>query len=562
VTRSISAGTQLFPVSILLFAALLVGIPLATVFLISFKTGLPGQPGALTLVNFKNILLAPGTHVILWNTLVFALGTMIVTLALAIPLVWLLNKTDLPFKDLFYLLMTVSVLIPTFLRAIAWILLSSPRIGLPGVFGLQGLNFSLYNFPGMWFVQGISFVPASFFMLSAAYRAMDPALEEAAYTCGVSRLMTFLRIIIPLTLPAIAAVFIYYFITAMSVFEAPAILGLPSGIFVLSSAIFEAVEARGGMPRYGEAGVLGIVIIAVGLVASLFYVRIIKQTQKYAVVTGRGYKPRLVSLGKWKPFALGFVLFYFCLELILPFSVFLWASLLPYLRLPSWDAVTKLTLVNYSTIFEYGGMEPFTNTLILVAAAPLLAVVLSVPVSWIVVRSSFAYRGTLDTLVFLSQAVPNIVLAVALLYLFLISRNSLPLYGTIGALIVANLINSLSYATRTINSSMIQVHRELEEAARVSGVSGFITVMKVTLPLISGAVFNSWVWVVLLTYREVTMALVLGSPQNRVVSTVIWALWSEGRVPQVSALGVVMMATFFVLVLALRRIFTSVMADR
>jgi len=198
----------------------------------------------------------------------------------------------------------------------------------------------------------------------------------------------------------------------------------------------------------------------------------------------------------------------------------------------------------------------------LIAVAPLLTIALSIPVSWIVVRSRFAYRGTLDTLVFLSQAIPNIVLAVTLLYLFLITRSTLPIYGTIVTLILANVINSLAYATRTINSSMIQIHRELEEAARVSGVSGFVTVIKITMPLVAGAVFNGWLWVVLLTYREVTMALVLGSPDNRVVSTVIWALWSEGRVPQVSALGVVMMATFFILVLLLRRVFGGFYADR
>jgi iron(III) transport system permease protein len=367
--------------------------------------------------------------------------------------------------------------------------------------------------------------------------------------------MTFLRIIVPLTLPAIAAAFIYYFITALSVFEAPAILGLPNGIFVLSSAIFEAVEARGGLPKYGQAGALGILILVIGLCASLFYVRIIRQTQKYAVVTGRGYKPRVVALGKLKPLALAFVLLYFCLELLLPFLIFLWASFLTYLRVPSWEALSKLTWINYSNIFDYGGTEPFINTLILISAAPLLTVALSIPVSWIVVRSRFAYRGTLDTLVFLSHSLPNIVLGVTLLYLFLIARNSIAIYGTLFALIIANIINSLAYATRTLNSSMIQIHRELEEAARVSGVSGFITVAKVTIPLIAGAVFNSWIWVVLLTYREVTMALVLGSPQNRVVSTVIWSLWSEGRVPQVSALGVVMMGTFFVLVLSLRRAF-------
>lgn len=557
-----SKGARLFPLLVLFVLALLVGIPLLTVVFISLKTGLPGQPGALTLANFRSVFLAPGTHIVLWNTIVFATGTMVVTLSIAIPMVWLLNKTDLPLKGFFYLLMIVSVLIPTFLRAIGWILLTSPRIGIPGILGIESLSFSLYNLPGMWFVQGISFVPASVFMLSAAYRAMDPALEEAAYTSGVGKLVTFWRILVPLTWPAIAAVFVYYFITAMSVFEAPAILGLPNGIFVLSSAIFEAVEARDGMPKYGEAGALGMFIIAVGFVASLFYVRIIKQTQKYAVVTGRGYKPRLVQLGKWKPLAVGFVVLYFCAELLLPFLIFFWASLLPYLRVPSWEALHKLTLINYANIFDYGGTEPFVNTLILIAVAPLLTIALSIPVSWIVVRSRFAYRGTLDTLVFLSQAIPNIVLAVTLLYLFLIARSALPIYGTIVTLILANIINSLAYATRTVNSSMIQIHRELEEAARVSGVPGFVTVIKVTMPLVASAVFNGWLWVVLLTYREVTMALVLGSPDNRVISTVIWALWSEGRVPQVSALGVVMMATFFVLVLLLRRVFGGFYADR
>ena len=352
-----SKGARLFPLLVLFVLALLVGIPLLAVVFISLKTGLPGQPGALTLANFRSVFLAPGTHIVLWNTIVFATGTLVVTLSIAIPMVWLLNKTDLPLKGFFYLLMIVSVLIPTFLRAIGWILLTSPRIGLPALLGIEELNFSLYNLPGMWFVQGISFVPASVFMLSAAYRAMDPALEEAAYTSGVGKLMTFWRILVPLTWPAIAAVFVYFFITAMSVFEAPAILGLTNGIFVLSSAIFEAVEARDGLPKYGEAGALGMFIIAVGFLASLFYVRIIKQTQKYAVVTGRGYKPRLVQLGRWKPFALGFVVLYFCAELLLPFLIFFWASLLPYLRVPSWEALNKLTLVNYANIFDYGGTE-------------------------------------------------------------------------------------------------------------------------------------------------------------------------------------------------------------
>src|SRR3990172_7839711 len=177
---------------------------------------------------------------------------------------------------------------------------------------------SLYNIPGMALIQGVSFVPSAFFMLAAAYRTMDPALEEAAYTAGVSKLQTFLRINIPITLPAIAGVMVYLFMTAIAVFEVPAIIGLPARILVLSSLIYTSTNPPTGLPEYGVAGAYGGVMLLAGLVLAYFYVRLVRQGKKYTVITGRGYRPREIALGPWKWPAMAFVMLYLAMEVFIP----------------------------------------------------------------------------------------------------------------------------------------------------------------------------------------------------------------------------------------------------
>ena len=306
----------------------------------------------------------------LLNTVFFAISSVAITLLITVPLVWILMRTDMPFKKTIYVLLTIGILIPVFLRTIAWILLLSPSIGLVNkwlqeLFALSEPPFNLYSLTGMAFVQGVSFVPGAFFMLAAAYRSMDPSLEEAAYTSGVGKLKTFLKINIPITWPAIAAVMVYLIMTAIAVFEVPAIIGLPARIHVLSSLIFTSTTPSTGLPDYGMAGAYGAIMLVLGLVLAFMYVRLVKQGKKYTVITGRGYRPREIALGRWKWAALAFVFFYLCIEVFVPFAVFLWASLLPYLQLPSAEALSSLTLKHYIEIPTHVGPRPFINTLIL-----------------------------------------------------------------------------------------------------------------------------------------------------------------------------------------------------
>ena len=556
-------GSTIFAGGLLIFLAVIVGAPAAMVALMSLRTGFPGEGGALTLVNFIRVYTDLSTYNVLLNTLLFATGTVVVTLLFTVPLVWLLMRTDLPFKKTIYVLLTLGILIPVFLRTIAWILLLSPRIGLVNqwasqIFGLDHPLVSLYNLPGMAFIQGVSFVPGAFFMLAAAYRTMDPALEEAAYTAGVSKLRTFFWINIPITLPAIAAVMVYLFMTAIAVFEVPAIIGLPARILVLSSLIYTSTNPPTGLPEYGVAGAYGGVMLLAGLVLAYFYVRLVRQGKKYTVITGRGYRPREIALGRWKWPAMAFVMLYLSMEVFIPFLVLLWTSLLPYLQLPSAAALSSISLKNYRTIPDYTGALPFINTAILMVAVPFCAMLLSVLVSWVVIRSQVSFRGILDTVAFLPHAMPSILLAVGLGYLGLAYRNIFPFYGTIVIIIIAHTINWIAYGTRTTNSVMIQVHRELEEAGKVAGVSAPRVFLRIVLPLVAAGVFNSGIWISMLSYREVTMALTLYSRKNTVISTVVWQFWGSGWVPEVSALGVILVIFAVIVVGALRIGFSRV----
>ncbi|HLC20780.1 MAG TPA: hypothetical protein VJM10_01560, partial [Candidatus Methylomirabilis sp.] len=393
----------------------------------SLRTGLPGLPTPLTVANYVEVFSQYDTYKVIINTFLFAVITLTVTCAFTLPIVWLMNRTDLPLRGVFFVLMGLGILVPVFLKVMGWILLASPRIGLlnalaTNLFALETPLFDVYTIPWMGFLQGVSFVPLAFFMLSAAYQAMDPALEEAAYTGGVSKLNTLLRIDVPITTPALLAAIIYVTMLSISVFEVPALLGLPGRIFLLSSRIYYSVSPQAGLPDYGLAGAYGAILLFAGFIFSYLYTRVIRKGRRYIVITGRGYRPRLIALGKWKPAAIAFMAFYFVLELFLPAAALVWSSILPYFQAPSMEALSQVSLDHYRNISDFAPIMPFANTALLMVLVPTVTLLVSILVSWVVVRTQSRLRGFLDTLAFLPHATPHILLAVAISFLALAYR--------------------------------------------------------------------------------------------------------------------------------------------
>ena len=537
---------------------LLIIFLMAIVMWSTLQEGTPGTKSSLSLQNYWEVFLSGETYRAGLNSLIVASGTVLFNLFFALPSAWLIYRTNLPWKTFFITLMGLGILIPGFLKGIAWILLLSPKVGLlnqllRSFVPVEEGPLSIYNLTGISFVQGLMLTPVMFFMCAAAFRAVDPQLEESAATSGASPMAVFWRITGPLVLPAIAGAAIYNFMTAVALFEIPALLGSTSRIQVLSTLMFYSVQASVGLPRYGVAGVYGVLLLFPSLIALHYYHRLLRSGDRYSVVSGKGYRPKLADLGPWKYAGITFICSYLFLNLLLPFLVLIWTSLVPYIQLPSKAALSSVTLDGYHRAVTTLSGRALINTVLLVVCVAALVLFFSTITSWIVVRTRLWGRRGIDAVVTLPMTIPHLAFAFALSYAGLYMAQGFPIYGTLAAIIISHTIAFISFGTRTVNGTLIQIHRDLEEAVLTSGGSRLVALRRVVLPLLAPALFYAGVWVALLSYREVTMALFLQSPRNQVLSTAIWNLWDSNNPADAAAIGVLMFFTVMLLLVAAQR---------
>jgi len=325
---------------------------------------------------------------------------------------------------------------------------------------------------------------------------------------------------------------------------------------VLSSELFYAVRptvAESLDIKYGAAGVYAMLIAAPSLVALYFYHQVLAKAHRYGVITGKGYRPRAINLGRFKYLGLGFVVLYLLLAVVLPMLVLLWMSLLPLVAMPSVEALSKLSFVNYRNFTDaIGGLEVFRNTAVLVFSVALWALFFSIMISWIVVRTRLRVRYMMDTIAMLPHAYPGLAFAFALFMFGILASvyfPSIPVTGTLAIIVFANLLNRLSYTTRITNAALLQITPELEESARVCGAGNLATLWSVILPLVKPSIVFAGLWTAVLTFREVSMALFLTETDNVVLSVAIWGLWDDGQVGEATAAAVVMVGIMGLLLL-------------
>ena len=526
---------------------------LLVIFWMGFWQSGPGEPVAYTLNHYRNILTDSFTFKTLLNTLGFASTTVAISLFFAIPIAWLVERTDLPGKELVFTLMALGALVPTFFTAMGWVFLLHPRIGvvnriLTDVFGLAQSPFNIASIVGMGWVEGLGLSSIAFIMIVATYRTMDPSLEEAGRVHGLKIFKTLRYITLPLTFPGILAAAIYIFTIGLSAFEVPAIIGMSNKIFTFSTFIFYKMQPLEELPNYGIAGAVSSLLVMLALLLSWWYFKVLRFSSRYTVVTGRAYRPRLVELGaRGRFYAWSFLLSFFLVAKLLPFFLLAWAALLSYFQPPSWAALSQVSLRNFYGLPWGLLLAGAINTLLLMVTVPSLTLILCLAISWVILRSDLKWRIVFDALAFLPHAVPSIILAIAAVFtaLFLL-RDFLPLYGTLSILILVYTISRISFATRIINNSLAQIHPELEEAAFAGGLRVLQVMRKILLPLLKPALVYAWLWMALLCYRELTMASVLVTNQNNVtLPMIVWGLWLGGSLNQAAAANLVIL--FFML---------------
>ena len=355
-------------------------------------------------------------------------------------------------------------------------------------------------------------------------------------------------------MPAILAALLYAFISSMESFEAPLLVGLPAGIYVYSTMIYFSTRL---MPSYGLAATFAISYCMMALVLVVLYQRVaLRQTERFATITGKGYRPRVKRLGRLRWPALALFLGYFGLAVVLPLFVLIWASLSPAYYHPNWEGFSQLTLLHYRRLLDEPGILQATyNTIIIMFTTATATVLLSFFVSWIVVRTKMRGRMLLDGLAFLAHSIPGLVIALAFMFVYLQRPfNSLHIYGTVWIVSLALVTHYVAFATRTTNAGIAQVHKELEEAARISGVGRISTQLRITLPLIMPAFAAAWIWVAAHAIRSFSVPVMLASERNWTLSVVLWRIWDEQHALTLSAaLGVVFIFSIAILTFLGRR---------
>jgi iron(III) transport system permease protein len=512
------------------------------------------EDGAFTLGAVARAYSADALGGMAISSAVFATGSSVLAVGLGTLLAYLTTRTDMPFKGPLFVASLTPLIIPGILHTISWIFLTSPRVGpvnqlldlVPGI-----PTIDIFSMWGMIWVEGLHLAPLVFLLMAAAFRSMDPSLEESALASGATLPRVFTRITLPLVKPALLAAILITLIRALESFEVPALLGIPRGIWVFTSRIWRALE--GGRSDFGLAGAFSLSLLLITSILVFLHARLGKTARRYQTVTGKGFRPGVVSLGRWRVPAAGFAVGYVMVAVILPLLNLVYISTQRFYAAPSIETIAGATLDNYRYTFTHSQvLGAFGNSLLLGVGAATGLMLLTAVASWLLVRSKLRGRSVLDHLASIPLVVPGLVVGVSLLVVYL--RVPLPIYGTLWILFIAYLTRYLPYGMRYASTSMYQVGSELEESAQVSGAGWWYTFRRVHLPLLVPGLVAGWIYIVIVSVRELSSSILLYSPGNEVLSVLIWEQWENGQFTELAALGVVMVTMLVVLVAVARRL--------
>ena len=514
--------------------------------------------GGLTLEHYREIFETGSSLELLANTFIFATGSASLGLLLGMPLAWIVERTNTPFRGLVYIAAWVSFAVPFVAKGIAWIMLLGPEAGIINVwlmelFHLEAAPFNVFSMSGMIFVEGILWAPLVFLLMAAPLRSMDPALEEASTISGAGVLTTAYRITMKLALPSILSVLLLAFVRSMEAFEVPALIGLPAKVLLPITKIYIAL-AVSATPEYGAASAYAVLLLLLVGAALYLYARATQASHRFYTITGKGFRPRVLDIGKWRYVTVIYALILPAM-IVLPLVVLIWLSFLPFFMQPSWEALSRLTLANYFTVFTVTtAMSSLKNGLVVSSISATVAVIITVIVAWMVVRTKMTGRHVLDSLVSFPLIFPGLVLGLAVLRTYFVLP--IPIYGTLWILIVAYIVRYLPYAIRFSYPSLLQIHVELEESARICGATWGNILRRILVPLMIPTLFAAWIWIFLQSIKELSTAVLLAGPKTKLVSVVIFDLWENAQLVELSAFVSAFSVGLIIISFLLRR-FTS-----
>ncbi|HWP56897.1 MAG TPA: iron ABC transporter permease [Candidatus Acidoferrales bacterium] len=531
--------------------------PTVMLFYGSFLSKPLGTAGPMTLANYRNAYSDPLTYSVLMNSFIFASGAAVLATILASTLAWITVRTNAPLRRLFELTAIVPNIFPPVMLAVSWTILLSPRTGVLNLFlmqflGLDQAPFNIYSLPGMVFVEALITTPLAFLIISASLYSMDPSLEESAQVAGSGHIEVARRITFPIIRPAILAATTLNFVRAIESFDTPAIIALPARIEVFTTKIYR--ETLGAFPpNHNLAATYAVSLLAITMIFVYLYRRLTARSERYVTVTGRGYRPTIIDLGKWRYPAALLAALILLLIVVLPFVALLYTSLVSYVHVPGAKTLGLLTLDHYqSNLSDARTYRALQNSLFLAITGATLCMILAALTSYVTARTKAAGRGAIEALTFIPWAFPGTALALGLLWTYV--YIPLPIYGTIWILMIGYITRFLPYGLRSMTSTIVQIHNDLEDASKTSGAGFLATFRRILLPLLRPGFVAGWIILATIYLREFSTSVFLYSPGAEPIGPLLYNFYVDGNYGPMCSLAIIVSVISTMLIVMARRL--------
>jgi len=535
--------------SLILIVGFLTLCPVVMLVMGSFSEGLTAF-GRFTANKYLQAYSDPALAEVLINTIIFVLGSSVLSTALALFLAYLNTRTDIPFKFLFRIISIIPMMVPHLLFSVSWALLLNPsngmlNVALKNALALPGTPFNIYSLPGMILVEGLLDLPIAYLIIAPAMASFDATLEESSRVFGAGTWRTLMRVTLPVLRPAILAAFVLGLVRSLASFAVPSVIGLPGRVRVLATHLYQMI-ATGFATDYGKAAAVGMSVLAASITLIFIYRALTAESERFVTISGRGYRPTLILLKAARiPLFVVVALISFIM-IVLPVAVLFYTSLVPYSMVPSARAFSLMSWKHWIEVLQDPlSLLSLKNSLILGVGGATLGVVLCFFVAYVVVRVRTRAAGMLESLSFLSFSFPGIVIGVGFMWFFVHT----PLYATIWALLIGYLATYLPYGIRPLASAFTQIHAHLEESSLVCGASSLTTLRRITVPLLVPGIVAAWILMATMFLRELTLSVVLSRPGTEVLAVQILRFADDGLWGKLSALGILMILISTVLVI-------------
>jgi iron(III) transport system permease protein len=523
------------------FVGCLVLYPMAMILYGGFWSSMPGEPGHFTLDGYRTAFSQPGLWRAMWNTYWLAITTKVIAISFAIFFAWVIARTDTPGKIWLEVGFWLYFFMPFMPMTMAWVLLLAPNFGLINqalektvLAGRSPLN--IHSYWGIIWVSTLTTTSFMVLLITPAFRRMEASLEDAARMSGASIMTSLRQVVIPLLAPTILGILFLSFIRGIEAFETPLVLGYQAGIHVYATKIFELLHQE--PPAFPQA-----MALTHGFLLTLFLLILIQNRllkgKTFTTIGGRGFSVRPISLGRWR-----YVTFAICLVWILVGTVLPVATLIvgSFMRIFGvFLEGTSFTTKHWEYLIRDSSFWfSLKNTLVMGAVAATAGMLLHSLISYVIVKTNFKARKSLELITWFPWAVPGIIWGLGMFWAYVGGiRLPFTLYGTLWIMIMAMVIKEMPIGIRAMNGGLLQLGSELEESARVHGASFFRTFRSIVAPLLAPTFIATWIIIFLTSVRDLSTVILLYSAKSKVLSVLNYELWASGRMESAMAVGLV-----------------------